>query len=63
MQPGNLNARRRIELGRGQKRESGLPDEVRICCRDGCDTRLSAYNESDYCYRHRSDLADPPWGR
>ena len=59
---GHKTPRYRLELGRrnGSAR-AAHGDEVRVCTADGCETRLSAYNESELCYRHRADARSPGW--
>ena len=53
---------RHLEVGRGQAGANrARAGKVRVCAADGCDTRLSAYNESELCHRHRSDARSPGW--
>ena len=35
-------------------RSPRIIEGVRICAADGCDTRLTAYNRDDACYRHQA---------
>lgn len=37
--------------------------EGRVCAASGCDTRISIYNGSDLCWRHRPVRIPPTRGR
>jgi len=47
----------------GQGRPSRTFPRNRVCGADECETRLSIYNESDFCYLHSPQVAPRVRGR
>jgi hypothetical protein len=47
----------------GHSRPSRTFPRGRVCDEPGCDTKLSIYNEGDYCYLHEPQTAPRLRGR
>jgi hypothetical protein len=41
----------------GNSRPSRTFPDGRVCAEDGCATKLSIYNDGDFCYLHEPEMA------